>query len=184
MSSLPLPPEERSMANNERKIDHKAVAAYGKAVEHATLDVIRLVSSSFKVDPAFHDQEMKRFIAQEVQGVDYNEETGSLFGMVLCRCWMAPKASDSEASAVSKDTKLLSIDAEYIILFSVTGEHTKDTMQTFFNQIAPMSVWPYFRSHVASKAAEGHVEIPTLPLKKLVRRVALALDYVDPDVET
>lgn len=181
------------MSDNARKHVPKAQApkaqAYARVVEDATLENIRLVSSSFKISPKFRedDHEVKRFIDQEVKGVDFDQAAGALVGMVRCRCWMGSDPKTGTGSTeVSSETdpqkaSLLTINAQYVLLFKISGEHGSDSIATFFHRVGPISVWPYFRAHVAAIAAEGNVDIPVLPIKRLVHRVKAAENYVDPD---
>ncbi len=175
-------------AKSDRKLEQQKAAAYGKAVEHASLEVVRLVSSSFDVDPRFHDEglEIERFVTQNVRGFEFIETSRSLLGMVQCKFWVqraSEKTDDSaeDSKELAKEEKLASIDARYLVLFKVSGEHTAESLKVFFNQIAPISVWPYFRVHVASLSAEADLDIPPLPLKKLVHKVKAAGNYVNPE---
>lgn len=168
---------------------------YGKVVADAQLKAIRLISSSFHVTPAFRAQakNLRRSIRQDVKGSHYDEAAGTLIGTVSCECWMGPKQEDASKDVAPppapKDVAPLpapesdrqfSVQAEYVILFELSTQHDTDIAEAFFSRIAPISVWPYFRVHVASMAAEGGVNIPVLPIKKLLHRVKSADNYVEP----
>ena len=162
-------------------------AEYSKAVDDAQLVNIRLVSGSFKVSPSFRSSspDVERFFEQKTSAPKYNAENRALIGMVSCRCWMRPKAS-SEATTPSdpngeEPEDLLSIDAEYVLAFRIEGEHDAQMLNTFFKKLAPLSAWPYFRTHVATVASEGGLDIPPLPIKKLMFRVKSAENYADPE---
>ena len=61
------------------------------------------------------------------------------------------------------------------------GEGERDSVKTFFERMAPLACWPYFRSHVANVAAEAGISIPVVPIKKLRFPVKEAGGYIDPD---
>src|SRR5438128_3936126 len=125
----------RLMSNNTnsaRKLDPK-VERYGKVVEDAKLEMIRLISSSFEARPSSRDddQEIRRFIKQDVEHHEFDQATGALFGVVHCRCWMGipPDAKNltKASGAHAEPDSTVSIEADYVILFKLEGEHNADS---------------------------------------------------------
>ncbi|MEQ1707488.1 MAG: hypothetical protein ABL864_04070 [Terricaulis sp.] len=161
--------------------------AYNKVVERASLENIVLTSSSFNVSHEFHAEEENadRFIDQMASRPHFDEHSKLLMGEVRCRVWMN-KATDSVRDGEKTPGQvfgdsIFSIEAKYGVVFKMPGEHNRDTLDTFFERMAPFSTWPYFRGHVAQVAAESGIDFPILPIKKLFHPVKSAGGYVDPD---
>lgn len=160
---------------------------YTKAVERASLEAVSLQSSSFSSHHDFHDEQeaADKFIDQEVVEPHYDAKSGYLMGHVRCRVWMNKGADNAKSGEKSPDeyfaTAIFAVEAKYLVVFRIPGEHKEETTTAFFNRMAPFSVWPYFRTHVSGIAAEANLEVPILPIKKLFQPVKSAGGYVDPD---
>lgn len=160
--------------------------AYNNVVEHASLENILLTSSVFDLRHDFYDEEesIDRFIDQATSAPHFDEQSRFLMGSVQCRVWMNKQADNISERRLPEEAfadSILSVTATYSLIFAVPGEHDSETLSTFFRRMAPFSVWPYFRVHVAQVAAESGIKIPILPIKKLFHPVKKAGGYVDRD---
>lgn len=168
-------------------------AAYSKVVQRASLEEIRLTASSFKLSADFlaHKNAVSRFMGQATGNPHFDEKTQLLVGSVRCRVWMNKRPVPDAGVEKTADEKLtpdekfknsvFSIDAKYSVIFKMPGSHPHEALKVFFDKLAPLSAWPYFRTHVAHLASEAQIVVPVLPIKKLLQPVDTASDYVDPD---
>lgn len=161
--------------------------SYREVVDRAELQRISLSSSSFKVRGQFGAEidRAKRFHHTTTSAPHIDDQSNLIAGMVNCRVWMCKSAEPndtSDSTSESSDEEILSIEAKYMVVFSVPGSHNKTTIEAFFKRMAPFSVWPYFRSHVARMGSEATINIPILPIKKLFAPVETS--YVDPTDES
>ena len=174
------------MNETVKDADQKA-QSYSRAVEDATLETVRLVSSEYKMRSSFHDASTdRRTTNHEVSGFEFDTTRGVLLGTVRCRCSIKRQSSegsktDSTDPEGPNAEPVFFVNADYLVLFRLVGEHDRKDVETFFTRVAPLSVWPYFRVHVATTAAQANVNIPVLPIRKLVHRVKAAQTFVDPD---
>jgi hypothetical protein len=158
--------------------------AYQETVDQASLERISLRSSAFQLrldEYRQNEKDAARFIDQEVSEPHFDEESKVLVGTVDCRVWMGkPDQSGRDKEELFAES-FFSVEASYAVIFRIPGDHSVETLHAFFIRMAPFSVWPYFRAHVAAIAAEANLRIPIIPIKKLFRPVASAGGYVDPD---
>ncbi len=158
---------------------------FNNAVQQASLLNLVMTQSSFEVTHELHEHKVAapKFITQTVLGSPVLDDDAVLMGSVRCRVWMnkaddvaEPKPEGDDAF----DRGIFKIEALYGVLFKLPGEFDEQTLDTFFNRMAPLATWPYFRTHVAHIAAEAGLDIPILPIKKLLYPVKSAGGYVDP----
>jgi len=176
------------MTETVKDADQRA-QSYSRAVEDATLETIRLVSSGFKMGLSFRESAPSdhRMSYHDVKGLNFDADRGLLFGVVSCRCSINNQPSEDGAAPSSSpretnsDDPSFSVKADYLVLFRLAGDHDRADAETFFTRVAPLSVWPYFRVHVAATATQANVTIPVLPIRKLVHRVKAAQTFVDPN---
>ena len=159
--------------------------AYSKAVEQSALENVVLVSSSFEMDPRVltDNDQLERYIDQRVTNIEFDDQSQLLFGTVECRVWaclsgVENKRENEEAPSVPK---LLALEAKYMVIFKILGEHDREVIDMFFRKMGPFTTWPYFRVHVAGVAAEAHIDLPVLPIKKLLFPIKSVGGYIDPE---
>lgn len=143
-------------------------------IESARLMEVSLTNSQFAVDPDFRSEQeaSDKFIDEVVLNTHFDADHQLLLGHVQCRVWMN-RASDKtteerpsieEALAQS----LFSVEAEYFVVFQLSGQHTEDSIKAFFERTGSFAAWPYFRALVSSFAAAAGVSVPVLPIKRVL----------------
>jgi preprotein translocase subunit SecB len=102
----------------------------------------------------------------------YDPAAEMLLGYIQCRIWMN-KASDKTLETKPSldeafEKSLFSISAKYFVAFKIEGSHEKGCVDSFYERTAPFTAWPYFRALVAQLAAAANLEIPVLPIKRVL----------------
>ena len=145
-------------------------ANYNEAVKEAKLLDIRLTESNWTFDLSMLGDmhQLKKYTDQSIAGEPhFSPDSGRLIGKVLCNLLITPsEASDDPEANTQSATGQNAVfcKAEYIVVFDVPKSFTSDDATKFFESTAKFAVWPYFRSHVASLAAQARLELPPLPL--------------------
>ena len=149
---------------------------YVNVVSSASLEDLLLTFSVFKASLAFRASGDDVERSADSEPINCMMDDGILIGEVQCNV-LIEKAKGEEQPGDREGDRLFSVDARYTVAFKVTGEHSQDAARAFFNKMAPVAVWPYFRSYVAALAASANVDVPILPLKKLVQSLKAVEGY-------
>lgn len=147
------------------------------AVSAAKLLDLRLAESNWTFDLSQLQRldELQKFTHQSIADEPYfSPENGQLIGKVLCFLVIATDSSVLESEGGLEDAAsqaAIICQANYIVAFDVPKNFSIGDARAFFESTAKFAVWPYFRSHVATLAAQSRLELPPLPLTTLVQRV-------------
>lgn len=143
-------------------------------VDSASLENVSLIESSFNSVVAIHTRR-RDGVDRSVDAVvdESNVAKERLIGEVECSVHVMRKAGNLTGvpGGPATGAVVFSLGAVYAVAFQISGRHDKETIDGFFGRMAPFTVWPYFRAHVAITAAAADVEVPILPLRKLVHGV-------------
>lgn len=146
---------------------------YASVVSQASLLDVLLTATNMSADLSYRGQEeedLDRSIDSSVVGCHCEDEI--LVGEVRCEVSIrkSPQSDESDTNNAEGEA-LFAVSAVYTVAFGLTGNHDKSTVDEFFRRIGPLTVWPYFRSHVAMLASSASIDVPVLPVKKFVQGV-------------
>ena len=120
---------------------------------------------------------MKMLDQKVTEGPHYDPDDGLMLGKVRCRLWVpvgaqneGPNSEDQEKDVVEA-ANILECEANFVVAFKLEHPVSNVDATRFFESTAGFAVWPYFRSHIASMAAQSRVNLAPLPLKTLLQRV-------------
>ena len=169
------------MSNSDSKAEK-----YNRTVEKAELLQIAATQGVFKISPEYAakcDAATKLIDQQVIDEPAFDESESVLVGQIRCRVWMSEAGAPVSKVALDDEgaflDSLLALEVVYVVAFEISGQHDQETLTSFFNRMAPLSTWAYFRSHVARIAGEACVDIPVLPIKKLSYPLGPSSGYQD-----
>lgn len=137
-------------------------AAFEDFLDVAELMEIRLVSSNLKSHAGSSRSpgiDAKLTHSCEISSVQYDPDQHLLIGFV-----------DAAAGCRCGRKTILSLKAEYVVIYSVSGEPSEDVSERFFRVVGQVAVYPYFRTHFAEIAAQAGFRMPPLPIFRTPRR--------------
>jgi preprotein translocase subunit SecB len=132
---------------------------HNRLVDAAELEDIKLVSSSFSIEPDyFNEQLASEFtfkIDAEMGEPTFDADARRLF------------ASFEYTVAVShNETTVLRCTAAYLVIFLIDGEHDEQLMQYFAKRVGRNASYPYFREYSAAQSWASGANLPILPIMK------------------
>jgi preprotein translocase subunit SecB len=129
-------------------------AEYNEVAMNSSLIEIRLLKSSFLVEPDFY----------AVQ-----DETKLSFGRETVSC--SVDSADNTVAAIFKynvlakqgRSKLLRCEAEYVVIYEVKSVSPHAAMAAFCRNVGAFAAYPYFRALVSQLTWGAGVTLPPLP---------------------
>jgi hypothetical protein len=143
-----------------------AVRAYDAVVAKAELREIKLIGLNFNIKPKF-------FAEADLESSD--KKAGSLnstFESTFPTAFYDSKDSylggQINWSAVVKKgrSKIVSIEAVYLILYSGVPEVEEEHALAFLRRVGRFATYPYFRALVSRLSSESGLDLPILPVLK------------------
>lgn len=127
-------------------------------VSSATLQEVRLVSSSFDIKPEYfadEDQNLSLSFDGQMASVQYKQGVGIAAGSFL---WSA---------YVKKGNKqLCKVKSQYMVVYTVNENSDDGAVHKFIKSIGRFAIFPYFRALVAQYSAASSANLPVLPVLK------------------
>jgi preprotein translocase subunit SecB len=160
MSNLPEnTTQSRQAADELQRPEYLLTQEYNKIVEAAELQEIKLVKSSFVINPDYFSEDIqnKRIfsIDRKVSEPSYDAASEQLV------------AGFDYAVGVKVDEKhLLTCEASYIVVFSVEGEFDEEALKYYARRTGRSASYPYFRQYAASQSWASGADLPLLPFLK------------------
>jgi hypothetical protein len=135
---------------------------YNNLVARAHLRSIRMTTSKFDMKPEALELDPDAWQNNVSAGLIESfleQESGSLYGVfgfeVVCR--QARK-------------KVLSINATYLISYTILGECEEGACELFIERVGKIATYPYFRSLVASLTSQAGLVMRPLPVLSFAPR--------------
>lgn len=137
---------------------------YAKTARLARLEDIRLIECNYTVKVnAFLEAETSNKIMEQgfsgvISGYSFNQDVGVAAGSYSWR---------AEVKCGRK--KVMSMKAEYMLVYSHLKEAKADYVRLYFQKLARFTSYPYFRAHFAVQSSASGLNIAPLP--SLIERV-------------
>lgn len=131
---------------------------YSQAVDSAELRNIRLLKSSFAMEPeglSINRTNWRLAYRCEVVTVSFDAERKVVSGLV-----------DAEASWKAGRKRLFFVKASYVVAYDLRGTPGEEAATRFVRRVGRFAVYPYFRAHFSGLTAQAGVNIPPLPVMK------------------
>lgn len=147
------------MARDPHKVN---AVAYNSVVERALLRSIRLTECRFDMKPEALDADLavwQKDIRGDVEEVFFDRDNGRLAGFFVF-----------EAILRFRRKRVLVVSAKYLVTYKVSGEIETDIGELFVERVGRVVAYPYFRSVVATLAAQAGLQMPPLPIISLAPR--------------
>jgi hypothetical protein len=161
-----LPPSAPDRGDDPHQVN---AGAYNKVVERAVLRSIRLTEAGFDMKPEELELDpsiWRKDIRGEVEEVFADAESDRLAGTFVF-----------EVVFRYKRKRVLIVSARYLVMYQVSRDYDIDVGELFVERVGRVVTYPYFRSVVATLAAQAGVHIPPLPIISLApRRVSSVAD--------
>jgi hypothetical protein len=145
MSKTPTKPRKKLSAD-----------AYNAVVDTAELLDVKMIKSSFDVQPAFfgepEDSLELRFDCDLAHST-FDSESKRLIAIFQC-----------EAGAKKSRSWLLRAKFSYLVAYAVSGEPTPESAQAYMARVGRFTCYPYFRAHFASLCGQAGASMPPLPV--------------------
>jgi hypothetical protein len=132
--------------------------AYNDLVDKAELIAIRLVSSTFKLEPdayARREDSWKQSYGCELERSIFEEGEDFAFGYF-----------DASATIKIANKKILTLKSKYIIFYDVNGAPSSLAVDEFIKRVGKFAVYPYFRAHFAEVCSQAGLNVQPLPIMR------------------
>lgn len=137
---------------------------YNRVVDAAELVDVKLVKSSFDLQPAFFaaSDEVAFRYGCDLERSTYDQESNFLVGEIAV-----------EAGCKLGRRWVLKVRSTYVVAFSVAGKPPVEAAKTYLERVGRFTAYPYFRAHFAALCSAAGAEVPPLPVLKgnLPRRI-------------
>lgn len=143
---------------------------YNAVVTGADLLDVKLIGSTFSVEPQFfsEDRDSKNFsFGCEIATGYYLEEDRKLIGTFLL-----------EAGSKTGRKWVLRAKSTYVVVFDVEGSPSEEAALSYLRRIGKFVCYPYFRAHFAGLCSGAGAEMPPLPVMRgnVPRKIPEILD--------
>lgn len=156
--------ETPATTSNDTTAKSPAVIAYDAVVAGSELRDIKMVGLKFKINPKFFSE------------TDFTDEEAStvtpIFGSTYTTAFYDSKdgllgGQISWSASVKKGrSKIVSIEAVYIILYGGVPEVEEEHALAFLRRVGRFATYPYFRALVSRLSSESGLNLPILPVLK------------------
>jgi hypothetical protein len=147
------------MARDPHKVN---AGAYNNVVERALLKSIRLTETRFNMKPEALELDLSvwpKDIRGEVEEVFFDRDNDRLAGIFVF-----------EVIFRSRRKRVLVVSTKYLVTYKVVGDVETDIGELFVERVGRVVAYPYFRSVVATLAAQAGLQMPPLPIISLAPR--------------
>ncbi|MGA9580438.1 MAG: hypothetical protein WBR13_00535 [Allosphingosinicella sp.] len=147
------------MARDPHKVN---AGAYNSVVERALLRSIRLTECRFDMKPEALEADLSawpRDIRGDVEEVFFDRDNDKLAGIFIF-----------EVVLRFRRKRVLIASAKYLVTYGVSGDIQTDIGELFVERVGRVVAYPYFRSVVATLAAQAGLQMPPLPIISLAPR--------------
>ena len=150
----------RAKKNSERSTTSDALSAeaYNHVVDSANLRDIKLITSTFYVQPAFFDERDRVILSVQSECTDCTEvENGSIVAFFSFEV-------KGRLNNDGDDEEIMESSAVYLAAYDVASDAQNKEASAFCSKVGLFAAYPYFRALVAHFAGDADLGIPALPL--------------------
>ncbi|MBO9710470.1 MAG: hypothetical protein J7521_19890 [Caulobacter sp.] len=142
----------------EEIVSDVAPGEYNAVVTGADLIDVKLISSTFNVEPVFFSQDkgkMNLSFGCEVATQFYLRDERKIIGTFLM-----------EAGSKIGRKWVLRAKSTYLVVFDVEGDPSEEGALSYLRRIGKFVCYPYFRAHFAELCSGAGAEMPPLPVMR------------------
>ena len=133
---------------------------FNDVVASAELAEVRLVNSSFSVQPVYFD-------AKEAENFEFNLNSNSHEPYFDDESLSLFAAFDYSVQVKKEDEVILECKAQYVTVFNLNKAFDFKLIAYFARKVGSNISYPYFREHVAGQSWASGTNLPVLPLMKI-----------------